>query len=385
MRSFLKRVVHALNVVILLAASVGLMQAQSAPPKYALLFQDDFSGNALDISKWNYRTDAKVFSAQLPANVVARPGYVDINGAHQSFAGYSWTGGGIVSKNSFRYGYYQVQAKITGNPGWHSSFWVIAGDGSTTYDPAAKTEIDDFEIDSQLPGIVSMGYFTWNAGHNVGGQRCNNEYNPGFSTAAGYHYYGFEWTEAGITYYIDGAQVCTQSYPASSHTHDLVNIWLTSIGYSSDISVANNPSPNSFADFAYYVRDYYVNALEPGYAEYGPAYAWRDSTLTGFSGLTTRYSNSPGAIAQWTPTILNAGNYDVQVWKVQYGNSDKAASLTVNYNGGASTATVDYTSGSSGWVDLGTFPFAAGSDGNVTLNYSGNGYARTSMVKFVRQ
>jgi beta-glucanase (GH16 family) len=371
-----------LAAALLLNGSL-LLYAQTAPTNYTLLFSDDFTSTVLDSSKWNYRTDGKALSAQLPANVSLNSGYMDISLAQQSFAGYNFTGGGIVSKDAFRYGYYQVQAKITANPGWHSSFWVFAGNGTTTYTPTAKTEIDDFEINTDSPSSISLGYITWNNGSSNGGTRCNSNYNPGFSTAAGYHYYGFEWTESGITYYLDGSQICTQSYPASSYTHDLVNIWLTSIGYTSDISVANNPSPNSFAHVAYYVRDYYINALEPGYAEYGSG--WTTSALTGFSSLPTRYSNASGATAQWTPTILTAGSYDVQIWKTQASSSDNQAQLIVNYSGGSHTSTVDFTSGSSGWVDLGTFSFAAGSTGNVKLNYSGNGYARTSMVKFLRQ
>lgn len=372
----------SLFILALFLTPLSLL-AQNAPANYSLVFSDNFSGGTLDPSKWNFRTDAKDYSAQLPANITVGSGYGNVNLAQQNFAGYSFTGGGIVSKDQFRYGYYQVEAKTTSNPGWHSSFWVFAGNGTTTYTPTAFTEIDDFEIESNSPSSISLGYNTWSNGTNTGGQRCNGAYNPGFSTAAGYHYYGFEWTENTINYYLDGSIICSQSYPASTYRHDLVNIWLTSIGTESNISVANNPSPFSFTNVAYYVRDYYVNALEPGYAEYGSG--WASSALTGYSGLPTRYTESTSAVAQWTPTILAAGSYDVQIWKTQYGSSDPAAPVTVNYNGGSSTTTVNFTSGSSGWVDLGSFSFAAGNSGNVTMGFSGTGNERTSMVKFVRQ
>jgi len=101
--------------------------------------------------------------------------------------------------------------------------------------------------------------------------------------------------------------------------------------------------------------------------------------------LTTRYSNTTGAVATWTPTILTAGSYDVQIWKVAASSSDSAAPVTVNYSGGSSTQTINFSTGSSGWVDLGAFAFAAGSTGNVQLGFSGSGYVRSSMVKFLRQ
>ena len=372
-----------LPLALTVLACSSPLHAQSAPTNYSLLFSDDFSGPALDSSKWNYRTDTKALSAQIPGSISVASGVMDINLAKQTFGGESYTGGGIVSKDTFRYGYYQVQAQTTANPGWHTSFWVFAGDGTTTYTPTAKTEIDDFEINSDSPSSISLGYITWNNGSTDGGTRCNSNYQPGYSTAAGLHSYGFEWTEQSITYYLDGTQICTQSYPASSHTHDLVNIWMTSIGYTSDISVANNPSPAQYEKLEYYVRDYYINALEPGYAEYGSG--WTNSSLAGYSSLTTRYSNTTGAVATWTPTVLTAGSYDVQIWKVVASSSDPAAPVTIHYSGGSSTQTVNFTTGSSGWVDLGAFAFDAGSTGNVQLGFSGSGYARTSMVKFLRQ
>ena len=378
-------------VYVFLWLGMGKANSQTAPPvptNYSLVFSDNFSGAVLDQSKWNYRTDTKALSAQVAANVAVSSGYLDLNMAQQSIAGKSWTGSGIVSKDNFRYGYYQVQAKITSNPGWHVSFWLFAGDGTTTFTPTAKTEIDDFEIISDNPKSIAMGDYFWNNGQYVSGNlRCsNNSYSPGFSTAAAFHYYGFEWTESGITFYIDGSNVCYINYPPTENTHDLVNIWLTTLGTQSDISVADNPSPNLFTGVSYYVRDYYVNALEPGYTEFeGSTPAWTTSAIPGYSNLPTRYANGSGAIAQWVPTILSAGNYDVRIWKVQASSSDPAAPVTVNYSGGSQTSTIDYTAGTSGWVDLGTFSFAAGSGGNVTLGYSGTGYARTSMVKFVRQ
>ncbi len=161
-----------MNRAVLISAAAFLFlvslssHAQTAPPNYTLAFSDNLSSSALDPSKWNYRTDAKALSAQLPANVGENGGYVDIDLAQQ--AGFSWSGGGIVSKDSFRYGYHQVKAKITANPGWHTSFWVFAGNGTTTYTPTAKTEIDGFEINTDNPSSISMGYIEWNNGSSVG-------------------------------------------------------------------------------------------------------------------------------------------------------------------------------------------------------------------------
>jgi hypothetical protein len=36
---------------------------------YVLTWQDEFDGDKLDVQKWDYRTDSKMWSTQLPANV----------------------------------------------------------------------------------------------------------------------------------------------------------------------------------------------------------------------------------------------------------------------------------------------------------------------------
>ncbi len=372
-----------LMLACFLWASVPVRAEPGPPPKYVLQWSDNFHGGVLDATKWNYRTDIKAKSAQLPANVsVDSLGHMNIALRQQDFGGQQFTGGGIVSKASFRYGYFQVRAKTTVNPGWHSSFWMFAGDGATTYAPEAYTEIDDFEINSAMPEVISMGRLEWSKGAMVASKRCNANYRPGYSTAGAYHTYGLEWTEQEITYYLDGFKICSQPYPPTQYRHDPLNIWLTAIGYSSGIAVIK-PSPVSFADVAFYIRDYYIGDKEPGYVEYGKG--WEDSSLAGYSSIPSRASCSGGASATYTPTILQAGNYDVQVYRVADDKSDPAARLTVLHAGGNATKTVDFKTGGDGWVDLGSYPFAVGSGGSLNNANSGVGCTRTSMVKFVRQ
>src|ERR1700761_5892141 len=93
------------------------LDAQSVPqPHYVLQWTDHFTGSALDTTTWNYRTDIKAKSAQLPANVsLDGQGHMAIALRHEPFAGQQFTGGGIVSKAAFRYGYFEVKAKTTTN------------------------------------------------------------------------------------------------------------------------------------------------------------------------------------------------------------------------------------------------------------------------------
>jgi beta-glucanase (GH16 family) len=361
------------------------LDAQSAlPPHYVLQWTDHFAGPALDTTTWNYRTDIKAKSAQLPANVsLDGHGHMVIALRHQPFAGQEFTGGGIVSKAAFRYGYFEVKAKTTTNPGWHSSFWLFAGNGATTFAPGGLTEIDDFEIDSTRPEIISMGRLEWLNAKATASQRCNAHFQPGYSTAAGFHTYGLEWTEEQIVYYLDGAKICSQDYPPTRYIHDPLNIWLTGIGYASDVAVTDPASGVSFGDVAYYIRDYYIGNGESGYVEYGQG--WQASPSAGYSKAAARQSCQAGASATYSPTILQAGSYQVEAYIVPGADGDSAAKFTIQHSGEIAHQEVNLSSSKMGWADLGAYSFAPGAGGSLTVANSGSGCIRTSMVKFVRR
>jgi hypothetical protein len=376
------------STVVCCAASLTAGgQQTTVPDKYVLQWSDDFSGSFLDSGKWNYRTDVKAFSAQRPDNIsLDGAGHMNIALRQEEYAGKHFTGGGIASKANFRYGYYEVQAKTTEHRGWHTAFWMFAGDGRTVppkFPPIsnASTEIDVLEVED--PSDIDLGVNEWQHGQNLSYTRCNRHFSPGFSTAAAYHTYGAEWTEEAIKYYLDGKLICAQQYPASQAPHDRINIWLTSIGFKKDLNAAGQPSPASFGRVAYYIRDYYLRNNEPGYAEYGTE--WVDGILPGYSRLGSRSSCSPSDFAVWTPTILAGGDYSIQIYRAPNPRYDNASRITIHSRNNDESKTVDFKSGVEGWLDLGTYSLDKGSGNSVTIANSGHGCTYADIVKFVRQ
>lgn len=353
------------------------------PRFYTLAFDDEFNGTAVDQSVWNYRTDEKALSAQLPENVSEGGGVLTINLRKQSYDGYAYTGGGVVTKQSFRYGYYETRAKTPVGAGWHTSFWAQVGDGSTTFDPARRTEVDQFEIDSGNPSAISQGVRMWHADGSVSdiGRKTAS---PGFDTSAGWHTYGFDWNEDEVRFYVDGTLTDTVYYPPTADTHDFLNIWLTSIAYQ-NVDDSKLPATAQFDYVRYYQRDYYVDNDTPassGYSEAGP---WQNSSLPGFTvGNSTRYAFGAGATATWRPTLLAAGRYAVYVYKVVDPNSDPDSRIDVVDRDRTWTTHLNYAVGHPDWVQLGTWSFPAGSTSYVQLTGSGVGAARADAVKFVR-
>lgn len=363
-------------------ACAAVAGAQAPDRHYVLAYQENFQGDQVDTTRWNFRTDSKAFSTQLPANVAVHEGKLYITPRPEAVAGMRFTGGGIISKAAFRYGYFEVDAKTTADFGWHTAFWMMAGDGKTTFTGAMHTEIDDFEIET--PEHISMGYLSWNGNQNLASKRCNNDYVPGYSTAAGMHRYGLEWTDTSLRYFLDGKEVCQQSYTEADGMHDRLNIWLTIIA-ARDSAAASGHSPAVFSDVKYYVRDYAIAAGEPEYAEHG--LDWHPGAEPGFSGLASRVSCSADAQAIWTPSILEKGLYKVQLWHVRNSAPVTNGDATAEVHHAGGTAKIAIEAGhATGWVDLGTFTFDRGVTGAVSLSRTGSkGCLQANMVRFLRQ
>lgn len=93
----------------------------------------------------------------------------------------------------------------------------------------------------------------------------------------------------------------------------------------------------------------------PGYAEVG---AWSASSLTGVNGTNTRFSAAANATATWTPAGLTAGSYRVEFFKVANAASSVGVTITISHNGVSENRTIDLSTGTSGFVDLGVLTFS---------------------------
>ncbi|MPZ82184.1 MAG: family 16 glycosylhydrolase [Actinophytocola sp.] len=377
---------RAITAVIVTAATVTAAAPAGADPPttgYALVFSDEFNGTAPDTAKWNFRTDVKAGSAQLARNVTVANGVMTINLKQEAVQGKNWTGGGLVSKRAFRYGYYETRAKIATVGGWHTSFWLQAGNGTTTFPPEQRTEIDVLENDSANQRTVHSGVITWKGSGVHGPISPGTTYDSGLDLRQ-WHTYGVDWSETSAKYYVDGVLRYTAPYSPSQWTHDYLNVWLTSIAYPES---ASGPSVAQFDYVRYWQKDYYLDNDGPAAYGYSETGTWLDSALAGWNyGSPSRYAtcHAIGNTATWRPNLNTAGTYQVSVHKIAHSGSDPNGRYDVVHNGATSTTYVNGTNGASGWVSLGTYSFPAGTSGYVKLTASGTGCARADAVKFVR-
>ncbi|MCP2323432.1 RHS repeat-associated protein [Hamadaea flava] len=104
-------------------------------------------------------------------------------------------------------------------------------------------------------------------------------------------------------------------------------------------------------------------------------------------GADYRYNNdaTAGNTHTWTPTITEAGDYQVEVHFTSESDRSTATPYTVFYNGGSKAYTVDQTGAADGvWKTLGVHPFAAGTTGKVVLGDVANKSVIADAVRFTK-
>lgn len=191
---------------------------------YKLAWSDEFNAEALDASKWTYRTGTRHWSVQLPRNNVVSNGLYRILLKKETVGSSDYTAGGIISRKLFRYGYYETRMKVPPGAGWHTSFWMMKQNAGS--DPVLL-ELDALENDSVNPHRYSVNVHRHRPLPHValGNKRINTP-----SLADEFHVIGCEFTPARVNYFFDGTLV--QTVDAALFPHANMNIWLTSIASS---------------------------------------------------------------------------------------------------------------------------------------------------------
>lgn len=208
---------------IALALPLGAKAAPGPPPGYKLAWYDNFNGTSLDQAKWTYRTDSKMLSTQTPQNVSVRHGDLVISLRKQDAGGKQYTGGGIISRQAFHYGYYEARLKIAAGSGWHSSFWMMGYNGVDTGGNKATLELDVVENESRDLNSYSTTTHRWVPPHIARGHK--NVTTPDLSRA--FHVFACDYEPDVVRYYFDGKLV--QTVDLTGLPQGDMNIWLTSI------------------------------------------------------------------------------------------------------------------------------------------------------------
>lgn len=263
----------------------------STPPStgYILTYQDKFDSSAVNLNDWGYRVGARFDGYNQQKNVRIDSGLLKVDFKKELVVRtptkpdtITFTGGGIISKKCFGYGYYEVKSKtFAATAGLHSSFWLIGslGDGTTTPRVNTVLEIDGYEVDSHNPTGAASNFHNYVGKYsNIGGASNTN-----INTSTQYVTNGIEWMPTYIKWYTNG--VCTRTYN-NPPCYAAQNLWLTALGSS------------YFSNFAKVKTD---STKLPGYTswEYFKYYAKDMSGCNWVGGNDFEYNNGTGFTTVW--------------------------------------------------------------------------------------
>jgi len=219
----------------LILAGVALLGI-SVTAQEKVIFQEDFNGDSLDMSIWNYEegdgcpnlcgwgnNEEQIYDREY---VEVKDGNLVITALKKNNQYYS---GKINSKANveFTYGVIEMRANVATTKGLWPAIWMLGADIDEVSWPASG-EIDLMEYIGRRPNIVySTLHLPANHGENAVGKETEIE-----GIGEGYHIFKTVWTKDYIEYFVDGKQVFrhtpekydAEHYPFRKDFYFLVNM-----------------------------------------------------------------------------------------------------------------------------------------------------------------
>lgn len=194
------------------------------PKSWKLVWQDEFEGSHLDVSKWfSYYPYTASGLDTCPAcrtlggdlvltdsNLVVSNGTLKIIGkkqkAHWYGKTYPYTSGNLFSKQGFLYGRFEIRCKLPAGLGMWPAFWTL-GEG-------VLEEIDVFEINGRYMRQFQTNYHHCYEARN----HCQDpKWHLGPALHEGFNVFAIEWDPLFVRWYVNDKLVRTMAgYESSS-------------------------------------------------------------------------------------------------------------------------------------------------------------------------
>ena len=184
----------------------------SALKTLPLVWQDEFDGRSLDLSKWRYR-----YLGPMRAGICSTQSVSVADGMLRLATlldGSNVLTGMIGTEKTFMItnGYFEARIKFPPNPGHHTCFWIQTPTfKSFPGDPArAGAELDIAEYFGPRPKGALANNVYWEGVTNRETRKLNPEAATMLATNKAwhddFHIYGLLWTKDGYRFYVDGKE-----------------------------------------------------------------------------------------------------------------------------------------------------------------------------------
>lgn len=184
-------------------------RTDTTPKTYQLVWSDEFNGDHLDTTVWNYEIGGNGWGNNeleyyQPNNVTMENGNLVITAKKERVGGRIYTSSRITTqgKKEFTYGRIEARMKFPVAMGFWPAFWMLGSDIPTVGWPkSGETDImEHINNDSLIYGTIHWD----NNGHVQSGSKVA-------SSPSSYHVYDVEWTPTAITWHIDGVSYYSTS------------------------------------------------------------------------------------------------------------------------------------------------------------------------------
>lgn len=211
-------------------------------PEYKLVWSDEFDYAGLpDAKKWSFDVDgnasgwgnneAQFYTKDRLQNAEVKDGYLTITALKEKYEGREYTSARLrtASKGDWKYGRFEIRAKLPDGRGMWPAIWMLSTDGKYGGWPASG-EIDIMENVGYDPYWIVSSAHTRLYNHIQGTQK-NNKITVA-DCYTGFHVYSLEWEASEYRVYVDNQLYFTfknegsgfQAWPFDQKFHLLLNV-----------------------------------------------------------------------------------------------------------------------------------------------------------------
>lgn len=215
------------------AAPVTVVDSIPAVPGWTLVWNDEFSGTAVDLKKWGYEVNGNgggnnelQYYTSRPENSYIDSGKLVIEARKESYLGKAYTSARMrtMNKGDWTYGRFDIRAKMPYGQGLWPAIWMLPTDWEYGGWPASG-EIDIMELlgheTSKVYGTIHYGT---DAAHHL--QKGGSFSLPSGTFAGSYHTFSTVWDSTKFIWSVDDVPyfVAVMSTPFDRRFHMLLNV-----------------------------------------------------------------------------------------------------------------------------------------------------------------
>lgn len=185
-------------------------------PSARLVWDEEFGESGLNDRRWSYETsrnkqgwfngERQYYSAGRPENLRLSNGHLIIEAraekldpkAYSDWGGQAYTSARVISTQAWRYGFFEVRAKLPCARGMWPAIWMLPKNMQHWPDDG---EIDIMEEVGAEPNMIYATLHTGRYNHTLGTQRGAHREIP--TSCSAFHRYQLDWQPDSITIGVD--------------------------------------------------------------------------------------------------------------------------------------------------------------------------------------